>query len=176
MLSAPTDAKTANGISVERAFSWTPEILAFLIAWVGLWCVTFGIVRHYHKDATSILSLGAILISIALVLLGFRFVQRRHRLRVVAFPERNYAEIFSDDHSPQQVPFSSINILIYRMGNTIFYELPMPACLTVLFMLILWMSTPWDFRDLRHCPPNCCDARPCSKPLLYLASDPWLWG
>jgi hypothetical protein len=104
MLSAPTDAKTAGGIYVERAFSWTPEIMALMVGWVGLWCVTFGIVRPYHKDATLNLSLGAILISVALVLLGFRFVQRRRRLRVVAFPERNYAEIFSDDNSPQQVP------------------------------------------------------------------------
>jgi hypothetical protein len=104
-------ADVDGGISVERTFGWGPEILALMVAWGGL----LGIAAPGPNEGPI---LAAATMGAALVILGFRFVQRRHRLRVVAFPERNVAEIYSNGKLSQQVNFTSLAIVIQSGGNT----------------------------------------------------------
>jgi hypothetical protein len=144
MVSARADVD--GGISVQRAFRWTPELIGLTIGWLGLWSLWYGIAHPWKADANSAVATSPILISIALVFLGFRFVQRRYPswsltglpapLRVVAFPERNYVEIFSTDKSREQVPFSSLAILRYSAYNS-FIEVLLSGGVTL--CMFVWM-------------------------------------
>jgi hypothetical protein len=127
MVMARADAETAGGISVEQAFGWGPEIFALGLGLLALWFIVEPVGR------TDPRAVGAVII-VALVLVGFRFVQRRHRLRVVAFPQRNYAEIFSDHKSPEQVRFTSLSILRYSFTVT-FMRVFLSGVITFLFVL-----------------------------------------
>jgi hypothetical protein len=106
-----TDVMAAGGFSVERVFGWGPETIALGIMWGGL----LGVVAPGPSEDPLV---AAGVIAVGFVLLALRLLQRRNRVRVVAFPERNYVEIFSKGKLSQRARFTSLAIVIQNGANT----------------------------------------------------------
>jgi len=111
MSSPSAHAVAADGISVERRFGWGVETIAAAIIWGGLLGVVAPGPHEDPRIAAGIMAAG-------LVLLGFRLVLRRNRVRVIAYPERNEAEIFTNGKLTKRVPFTSLAVVIQNGANT----------------------------------------------------------
>src|SRR6516164_4809223 len=79
--------------------------------------------------------------AVGLVLLALRFVQRRNRVRVVALPEQNYVEIFSNGRLSRRAHFTSLAIVIQSGANTFGPAVGL-AGFTYLFLML--MLFPYD--------------------------------
>jgi hypothetical protein len=129
------DVKAAGGFySVERVFGWGPETIALGIMWGGL----LGVMAPGPNEDPMV---AAGVMAVGLVLLALRFVQRRNRVRVVALPEQNYVEIFSNGRLSRRAHFTSLAIVIQSGANTFGPAVGL-AGFTYLFLML--MLFPYD--------------------------------
>jgi hypothetical protein len=73
--------------------------------------------------------------AVGFVLLALRLVQRRNRMGVVALPERNYVEIFSNGRLSRRAHFTSLAIVLQSGANTFGPAFAL-TMLTFMFLLL----------------------------------------
>jgi MFS family permease len=140
-------SEQVSEIAVEERLSWTPVVLAGAAGWLGIFLLAWAAGWVDSNRPTDMVGLslicGGLLIVAALVVLKVRADDRRHRLRLVAFPKENYVKIFYKHKSPRQVPFNSVRILRYSAMNTAWYLFFSGGSVVLSFILFVNSLDHW---------------------------------